>query len=315
MRTNRVFPLAAEMIVFVRVVESGSFSAAARQLGMTPSAASRAIARLERELNTRLLQRTTRKLRLSDSGAEVYRHCQDMVQAMRAATAVAGAGDSEPAGTLRITAPRALGRFLIHPYIADFLAAYPKVDVVFRLEDRHVDLIDEQVDLAFRITDQPPPGLMGRRLLRIEHIVCATPAYLAAHGTPAHPHDLKAHSCIALSDEVVDSRWQFSREGKSVSVDIRGRYTVNHAGARLDAVLSGLGIGSVPYFIAREAVNDGRVVQVLPEWTFKTNYYGQAWALYPRTRHLPSRIRAFVDFIAERLRQELSFAEAIQGQG
>lgn len=309
-RTNRIFPLVNELVVFVRVVESGSFSEAARQLGMTPSAVSRAIARLERELNTRLLQRTTRKLRLSDSGTEVYRHGRDMEQAMKAAVAVSGSTDSEPAGKLRITAPRALGRFLVHPYIPDFLAAYPKVDVVFRLEDRDVDLIDEQVDLAFRITDQPPPGLMGRRLLRIEHIVCATPAYLARHGTPAHPRDLKAHSCIALSDELVDSRWRFSRDGKTVSVDIRGRYTINHAAARLDAVLSGLGIGSVPYFIAREAVTSGQVVQVLPEWTFKTNYYGQAWILYPPTRHLPSRIRAFVDFIAERLRKDKLLAAA-----
>lgn len=314
MRTNRIASLIGEMVTFAKIVECGSFSQAARQLGTTPSAVSRAMARLEKELDARLLQRTTRKLRLSDVGVEVYRHCQDMIQAMQAAAAVPGTLDNEPAGKLRIAAPRALARFLVHPYIPEFLAAYPKVDLVCRLEDRYVDLIEEHVDVAFRITDEPPPGLMGRRLMRIDHIICATAEYLNQHGVPNHPHDLKEHSCIALSEEAIDSRWRFSREGKSVSVDVQGRYTINHAVIRLDAVLGGMGIGSVPYFIAKDALKSGQIMQVLPEWSFKTNYHGDAWVLYPPTRHLPIRIRAFVEFIAQRLQKDTLLGEAVHWQ-
>lgn len=301
MSTNSTILPLNEMITFVRVVESGSFSEAARQLGTTPSAVSRSIARLERQLKTRLLQRTTRKLRLSDSGAAVFKHCQDMLLSANAAMEISGHFNDEPDGKIRITAPRALGRFLIHPYIPEFLTLYPKVDVVLRLEDRYVDLIDEQVDLAFRITDAPPPGLMGRPLIRIEHIICASPAYLKKYGAPSHPHELKNHSCIALSEEPIDSRWRFSKDNKSVSVDVQGRYTANHTGVRLDAVLHNLGIGGLPHFIANEALERGLVEQVLPEWAFKTNYYGDAWILYPYTRHLPPKIRFFVDFIASKI--------------
>lgn len=301
MRTNQLFTLLPELATFVQVVDSGSFSAAARQLGATPSAISRSIARLERELNTRLMQRTTRKLRLSDSGAEVYKHAQDMMRSLAAAVEAAGKDSQQPAGKIRISAPRALGRLLIHPLIPEFLSQHPEVDLVFRLEDRYLDLIDEQLDIAFRITDEPPPGMMGRRLMRIEHVICATPEYLATHGHPAQPQDLKHHSCLTLTEDPVDSRWRFTRDDKTIQVDIQGRYTANHTGVRMDAVLHNLGIGSLPLFIAAEALRSGQVVQVLPEWTFKTNYYGDVWMLYPRTRHLPPKLRAFVGFIAEKL--------------
>jgi len=311
MSKDQASSLLDEMATFVRVVDSGSFSEAARQLGSTPSAVSRAIARLERALKTRLLQRTTRKLRLSDSGQGVYRHCRDMLDSAHAAVEVSGQLSGEPAGKIRISVPRALGRFLVHPCIPDFLALHPKVDVVLRLEDHEVDLIDGQIDLAFRITDEPPPGLMGRRLMRIEHIICATPDYLAAHGTPAHPHELKKHSCIALGEDAVDSRWKFSKDGRTVSVDIDGRYTANHTGVRLDAVLHHIGIGGMPYFIARPALEEGRVRQLLPDWTFKTNYYGDAWMLYPPTRYLPPKLRAFIDFVSARLADDATPATTL----
>lgn len=301
MSKNQALSLLHELAIFIRVVDTGSFSEAARQLGATPSATSRAVTRLEQSLQTRLLQRTTRKLRLSDSGLAVYKHASDMMNAADAAMNVAGSLSHEPVGKLRMSAPRALGRFLIHPHLPEFLRLHPKVDVVLRLEDRHVDLIDEQIDLAFRITDEPPPGLMGRRFTRIEHVICATPEYLASHGTPIHPHDLKQHSCIALGEDPADSRWKFQQGDKTVNVDVEGRYTVNHTRARLDAVLDHLGIGGMPHFTARDALEQGQVIQLLPEWTFKTNYYGEAWILYPATRHLPLKVRAFVAFIASKL--------------
>lgn len=299
MSTNQAYTLLHEMAVFVRVVELGSFTEAARELGTTPSAISRAIARLERGMHTRLLQRSTRKLRLSDSGTDIYAHCRAMVDAAMGALQAGQAFTQIPTGKLRISAPRAFGRFQIHNRIADFLRQYPHIDVVLRLEDEMVDLIDQQIDLAIRITDAPPPGLMGRRLMKVEHVLCATPAYLAEHGTPQHPADLKTHSCIALSEATIDSRWKFEQAGKFTSVDIRGRYTVNHSGLRLEAVQQDLGIGGVPDFIAAEALAAKTVVQVLQDWSFRPNYYGDAWLLYPPTKHLPQKVRCFIDFIVK----------------
>jgi DNA-binding transcriptional LysR family regulator len=148
------------MAIFVKVVETGSFSEAARQLGSSPSAVSRSISRLEKALATRLLQRTTRKLRLSDGGEEVFKRCQEMVNAARSVMEISGQFTDEPEGVVRLSVPKAVGRIVIHPHIPEFLRRYPKVDVELLLEDRQVDLIDDHVDLAIRITDRPPAGLV-----------------------------------------------------------------------------------------------------------------------------------------------------------
>lgn len=296
--------LLTEMVVFVKVVETGSFSAAARLLGSTPSATSRAVARLEKVLGTRLLQRTTRKLRLSESGHAVHARCLDMVNAAQAVMAASSQLGPEPQGLVRVSVPKAVGRFVIHPHIPDFLARYPKVDVQLRLDDRYVDLIDDQVDLAIRITDSPSPGLMGRHLIDIDHLLCASPQYLQQRSTPLHPHELKTHDCIFLGEEPGDARWKFQQGGKRVHVQVRGRYAVNHTGARLDAVLHHLGIGSLPFFTAKHALQQGQIVQVLPDWQFQPQYGGQAWVLYPPTRHLAPKLSTFIHFMAERLAQE-----------
>jgi DNA-binding transcriptional LysR family regulator len=304
MSTNQLMPLMAEMAVFVKVVETGSFSEAARQLGATPSAISRSVSRLEKALGLQLLQRTTRKLRLSESGVDVHQRCVDMMHAAQDVMTVSGRFCHEPQGRIRISVPKAVGRFVIHPFIPEFLAKYPKVDVHLLLNDRYMDLIDDEVDLAIRITDQPSPGLMGRHLFNIEHMLCATPEYLAQHGHPQHPKALKAHNCIFLSGLPSNSRWRFQQGSQHVSVNVHGRYAVNHTGARLDAVLQHMGIGSLPYFTARHALEQGKLIQVLPQWTFKTDYSGAAWILYPPTRHPAPSIRAFINFIAERLSHE-----------
>ena len=272
MRTNPSFGLMFEMAVFTRVVECGSFSAAARQLGATPSAVSRSVSRLEQSLGTRLLERTTRKLRLSESGNVVYGHGREMLEAAQAARTAASGLSDEPTGLVRISVPKAVGHLLIHPLLPAFLERYPKVDVHVRLADREVDLIDGEVDLAIRITDQPPPGLMGRRLLEIEHLLCASPHYLAQHGCPTHPHDLKQHSCLYLGEDPSDARWKFRKGEQALVVPVRGRYAANHSGMRLDAVLRHIGIASLPYFVARSALEQGQIQAVPADWVFRTRY-------------------------------------------
>lgn len=304
MSINLPLPLLAEMAIFVRVVETGSFSEAARQLGSSPSAVSRSISRLEKALATRLLQRTTRKLRLSDGGEEVFKRCSEMVSAARSVMEVSGQFTHEAQGLVRVSVPKAVGRFVVHPHMAEFLRRYPKVDVELLHEDRDVDLIDDHVDLAIRITDRPPPGLIGRQLLRIDHLLCATPQYLAEHGTPVHPQDLRLHSCIYLGETPGDARWKFTQGSKAVTVGVRGRYAANHTGVRLDAVQQHLGIGSLPYFTARHALEQGLIVQVLPDWTFLASYHGGAWLLHSPTRYLPPKLRVFIDYLVECLAKE-----------
>ncbi|MDX7987521.1 LysR family transcriptional regulator [Xenorhabdus sp. 12] len=305
MGTNNTINLMREMAIFAKVVETGSFSETARQLAATPSAISRSVARLEKALGIRLLQRTTRKLRLSEGGEKVYAHCLEMLHAAQEVMTISGNFNPEPQGLIRVSVPKAIGRFVVHPHIPNFLDRYPEVDVNLRLDDRYVDLIDDQVDLAIRITNQPPSGLMGRRLLNIWHMLCATPEYLAKHGTPQHPNDLRTHSCIYLGEEPGDSRWRFTQGSKMATVNVHGRYAANHTGVRLDAVLQHIGIGSLPYFTAKHALQQGQLVQVLPDWNFKANYSGELWILYPPTRHLPPKLRVFIEFLAERLRQEI----------
>lgn len=304
MSTNRTLALLNEMAVFAKVVETGSFSEAARQFAATPSAVSRSVSRLEKALGTRLLQRTTRKLKLSESGREVYQHCVAMVSSAQAVMATSGQYNNEPQGVVRISVPKAVGRHVIHPYMASFLTQYPKVDVQLQLDDRYIDLIEDDIDIAIRITDQPPPGLMGRRLFSIDHLLCATPQYLERQGVPEHPHDLKQHCCIVLGEEPNDAIWKFRKDGKAVSVAVKGRYAANHTGIRLDAALQHIGIASLPYFTVVDALEQGLLVQVLPAWLFKTNYSGEVWVLYPPTRHLPPKISVFIDYLVRCLEAE-----------
>ncbi|MCC4104787.1 LysR family transcriptional regulator [Serratia ureilytica] len=304
MSTNLTYALLAEMAVFVQVVESGSFSAAARKLGASPSAVSRSVAKLEQALALQLLHRTTRKLRLSESGEEVFAHCRTLLAAADAVMAIGGRGAAEPEGLVSVSVPKAVGRFVLHPHMPAFLRRYPKVDVRLRLEDRYMDLIDDRVDLALRITDRPSPGLIGRQLMRIDHLLCATPHYLAQHGAPQHPHDLAAHSCIYLGETPSDAQWKFRRSGKTVTVNVRGRYAANHTGVRLDAVKRHIGIGSLPYFTARQALDEGEIVQVLPEWDFLSSYHGGLWLLYAPNQYLPPKLRVFIDYLVACLAQE-----------
>lgn len=302
--TNLSHSLLAEMAVFVQVVESGSFSAAARRLGTSPSAASRSVAKLEQALALQLLHRTTRKLRLSEKGEEVFQRCRSMLDAAHSVMEFSGRGAVEPEGLVSVSVPKAVGRYVLHPHIPAFLRRYPKVDVRLRLEDRYMDLIDDRVDLALRITERPSPGLIGRQLMTIDHLLCATPAYLAQQGTPQHPQDLAQHSCIYLGETPNDARWKFRQAGKTVTVNVRGRYAANHTGVRLDAVKQHIGIGSLPYFTARQALDDGEVVQVLPQWDFLSSYHGGLWLLYAPNQYLPPKLRVFIDYLVACLAKE-----------
>lgn len=286
-----------DMVVFARVVDAGSFSGAARQLGLTPSAVSRQVARLEGVLRVRLLERTTRKLRLTDAGSAAFTRCQALVAAAREVMALSDSQSATPRGLVRVSMPKAFGRQMVHPLMPAFLARYPEVDVQLIITDRTVDLFEESVDLAIRITDAPPPGLAGRPLTTIRHLVCASSQYLAAHGTPAHPRDLAQHSCLYLGEDERDRHWRFQRGAEEATVRVSGRYVANHSEVRLDGARQHLGIASLPEFTAREALAKADLVTVLDDWEHKTDYAGMAWLLYPPNRFLVAKLRVWIDFL------------------
>jgi DNA-binding transcriptional LysR family regulator len=298
MSINQSLETLPDMAVFARVVEAGSFSAAARQLGLTPSAVSRQVARLEAALRVRLLERTTRKLRLTDAGAAVHSRCQTLVAAAREVWALSDTHTAQPTGLVRMSMPKAVGRQLVHPLVLSFLAKYPQVDVQLVITDRTVDLFEEPIDLALRVTDSPPPGLAGRPLATLAHCICASPQYLAEQGAPQHPRDLEQHACIYLGEDERDRHWRFERGGEQATVAVRGRYVANHSEVRLEAALNHLGIASLPGFTARAALERGDLVPVLPDWQHKTAYAGTAWLLYPSHRFLPAKLRAWIDHLA-----------------
>lgn len=301
MSINQPLSSLPDMAVFARVVEAGSFSGAARQLGLTPSAVSRQVARLEAVLRVRLLERTTRQLRLTEAGTAAYARCQVVWSAAREVMALSDTHTTQARGLVRVSVSKAVGRQVIHPLMPSFLQAYPEVDVQLVVTDRTVDLFEEGIDLAIRVTESPPPGLAGRPLMQVNHLVCASPRYLADRGTPQHPRDLAAHSCLYLGEDERDRHWRFRREGTEASVRVTGRYVANHSEMRLEGALNDLGLASLPEFTARTHLASGHLVAVLHDWELLSHYGGTAWLLYPSNRFLPAKLRVWIDHVVAEL--------------
>ncbi|MCZ4315233.1 LysR family transcriptional regulator [Comamonadaceae bacterium G21597-S1] len=310
-----------EMVVFVRVVDSAGFSAAARQIGLTTSAVSRHVTRLEAHLGGRLLQRTTRSVRLTELGEQVYAGCTRMLSAAREVQAMAGSYGARPNGLVRVTAPVVFGQVWLAPRLPGFLARYPEVTVQLSLVDRNVDLVEDGVDLAIRIARELSPGLAARSLCRVRYVLVASPAYLQRHGRPEHPLALAEHHCIYLGYGAFGNTWTLHplsapaptraprRAGKAaerpappseaVKVKVRSRALVNNSAAIVSMVQADGGIGLVPEFSAKSALDDGRVQEVLPGWTLAAPYTGTVFAVYTPTSHLPLKTRSLIDHLAE----------------
>jgi DNA-binding transcriptional LysR family regulator len=302
MNPTELFALLPDMAVFARVVDAGNFSVAARQLGSTPSTVSRQIKRLEEALATRLLERSTRKVKVTESGEQVVRFCRDMVSAASGAVDAAGSLVGRPQGKVSVSAPTAFAKTVIHPLVPGFLRAYEAVDLQLLYADHDVDPLENDLDLVIRLTDRPPPGLAGRRLGSVRWVLCASPAYLRARGTPKHPRDLAQHDCLYLGETTDDNRWRFRRGTQTQTVEVSGRYIANHAGARLEAAQQDFGIASLPEFTATGALESGELIRVLADWDLEAlAYVGSVWLLYPPNRFLPPKVRALIDYLVEHI--------------
>ncbi|MGN6461589.1 MAG: LysR family transcriptional regulator [Pseudolabrys sp.] len=291
------------MQVFVRVVSLGSFSAAARALGLSQTMVTKHIAALEERLGVTLLHRTTRRLRLTEAGERYLQSSERILAEIEEAETLAVADRVEPRGRLRLNVPLAFGMREIAPILPRFAAQHPKLTVDLGLADRVVDLIEEHWDLAIRIGRMSDSALVARKLAPLRLLVCAAPAYLKEHGTPKTVDDLRHHSCLGytLSATVSADRWLFGKDGK-ISVPISGRMRADNGDALRLAALEGLGLIYQPTFLLADDLRAGRLRAVQLDQPPVT--FDGVFAVYPADRHPPAKVRACVDFLVEAFRGE-----------
>lgn len=282
------------MRVFTTVVDSGSFAAAASRLDISRAMATRHVAQLETHLGVRLLHRTTRRLSLTEAGAEYHARAGQLLALAQEAADVVQQHVRTPSGTLRITSAVAFQRPL-QQAISAFVRQHQAVQVELSLDERRVDLVSEGIDLAVRVTAQVEPGLVARRLARARTQLCAAPAYLQAHGVPGTPQALEAHNCMSYAHKDWRSEWRLQRGRHSVSVPIAGNFRASGGSVLVGAALEGQGIVLEPEFLVCDALQDGRLRRVLPEWQTPEL---AVFAVYPARQHLPLKVRAFVDHLA-----------------
>ncbi|UAB72514.1 LysR family transcriptional regulator [Vibrio sp. SCSIO 43132] len=300
MLNQKLIALLPDLAAFILVVDEGSFTAAAKKLNVTPSALSKLITRLEYALSVKLFERTTRSLAITESGKKVYEQSVAMVNAAQQAIAISEADHTELAGSITVAAPEAYLNSVLQPHILPFLEHYPDIQLKLRAVDGDIDL-NQNIDIAFRLTDKPHENQVLKEIRKTNLVLCASPAYLTEKGTPNHPTQLEKHDCLYLAETPNDHIWDFLKDDEFFTVAVSGRYAVNHSQMRLAGVKSGLGIGIFHDFVVKEALRDGSVVEVLSDWTLKSNYHGAVAMQYAQTKYMPARLRVFIDYIVEKL--------------
>jgi len=287
------------LLAFVRTAELGSFVAAGRVLQISPSAVGKAVARLEKEVGVQLIQRSTRRMQLTEEGRQFHERCRRILDELDDARSLLAQSREEPRGLLRVSAP-VVGHHFLLPLLPDFLARHPEVELDLHFTDRTVDLIDDGIDIAIRSGDLPDSGLVSRPLQSFHLGLWASPGYLRRRGTPKTLADLSHHMAVRFrhpnTGKLLD--WPVVDGADHEDLRIRTVLACNHIEAVLAAALKGIGIVCLPDFLVREELADGRLVAVLPDHVAAT---GRFKALWNSTRHLSPKVRAFVDHLDQRL--------------
>ena len=286
----------ARIRAFLQVFEAGGFSAAARQNGRSKALLSKYVTDLEDYLGVRLMNRTTRKLSLTEAGEIYFREASQLLQQLDELDATIIDQTAEPRGLLRVSAPRNLGETALAPAIFAFLSDNPQVAVDLRLEDRYVDLVDEGIDVALRISLLQDSSLIARRICPIRHLVCAAPALLAKIGRPESGEALRALPCIIDTNMPAHGNWRFFEEGRNLSVQVSGPVRVNSPVAALQAAVAGLGFAVLPSYLANPEIAAGRLAAVLED---RMPEGPSLQAVYPHRRHLAGKVRALIDHLVD----------------
>lgn len=288
------------LATLARVVESGSFRQAAIEMGIAPQSTSKTVRQLEQQLGIRLLHRTTRKLSLTEEGAQLLSQVAPALANIRTAVEELQNARKEVGGTLRITVPRSVGQHFIVPLIPEYMALYPDVRVELELEDRFTDSVLERVDVGFRMGPSVDRNVVARRLMDIQQWVCASPDYIEKYGRPRNWADLAKHRCTSFrhSNSGRVMPWEYTDQGEVTYTEMTPKFVTNDVDAEMWAVLGGAGIGQIPSYIAQPMVGSGRLVHLLKSHvTERIGFY----IYYPQRNQLPQRTRRFIDFVVEKV--------------
>lgn len=287
------------MSLFVRVVETGSFSRAAEESGIGQPTVSKQVAALEKRLGVRLLERSTRRLRATEAGHEYYRGCRRLLDEVDDVESRVGAGVQAMAGRIRIACPMAFGRLYVAPVVIGFMAAYPLASVDLVMDDRYLDLVEQGADLSIRIANlEADSPLHARRLGDGPRVIVGAPAYLGRSGTPREPEDLATHAFAVYANFQDPETLRLRRADESRELRIRASLRVNNAEVMLAAARAGIGLSVLPLWCAAEDLQRGTLQQVLAEWKPPSS---GIWAVYASARHQPLRVRTFLDHLSQRL--------------
>lgn len=290
-------PDLSQLELFTRVVETGSFTAAAAQLGVSKSFVSRQLGALEDRLGARLLHRTTRKVTLTDVGRVFHQRCARILEELEDAELAVSNLQNHARGTLRISAPMSFGVRYVAPVVASFMRQHPELTVDIDFSDRRVDLVEEGFDVAVRIGRLADSSFVARKLAESQTVIVASEAYLEARGVPRTPYELREHACLRYAYQSGGAQtWQLEGPGgKEVAIHVHGRAISNNGDALLEAAMEGLGIALAPDFLACRALREGRLRRILTDWGWPT----RVWAVYPHSRHLSAKVRLFVEHLRE----------------
>lgn len=287
------------LMIFMRSAQHGSFSEAARQLGMAPSAVSRAVLRLEDNLGVRLLHRTTRSLALTEDGNRFYQRCQQILNDLEEAELEVKQSQSMPIGTLRLDLSFVFGKLHIAPALLRFAAQYPELKLNVSFNDRLIDLIEEGIDATVRIGMINDSGLLMQHLATARYITCASPQYLAQYGTPTTPTELLQHRCVnfIFPQTRREPNWKFEQDGKLIDLSVNSYLQFDNSEVILEAVIQGAGVVQFPKFIAAKAIARGDLQPILQPYAPQVGL--PIAVLYPQKRYLSAKVRIFVEFMRE----------------
>ena len=279
--------------LFVRIAVTHNISAAGKELGLSPAVASSYVNKLEAQLGVRLVHRTTRKVALTEEGQAFLNHAEDVIDAIEAAKSSVGAGSTAPSGTLRVAAPASFGRMHLLPALSEFLTTFPELKVDLKLSDTIVDLVEGGFDVAIRNSALQDSTLIAKKLAKDRRLLCASPDYLSNHPQINTPDDLKKHNCISLMGL---EHWKFSNGRQEFKVKVSGNFRTDNGEAIRDACEAGIGITINSTWSAYRQLKSGRLVEVLPDYPIVSNT--DIWVVYPSSRQLAPKVRAFIDFFA-----------------
>ena len=295
----------ADIVVFVQVVKASSFTAAARELALSRSVVSKYISRLERNLGVRLLNRTTRRLSLTEAGIRFYEQCQSALAQLEDAESEIHAMQAMPRGQLRVSAPSSFGVMHLAPLLPQFRRSYPELSIELSIDDKLVDIVDSGIDVAIRIADLPDSTLIAKRITQCRYVVCASPDYLDNYGRPNTPDDLANHNCLLFEFWGSPAQWQLmGKDDRFVAVTVRGDVICNNSLALRELLLRGGGITMAPTFLVGEDIEKGRLTAVLQSYRFKPL---SIYAVYPHRQFLAAKVRAFLEFLSAHMDSDLPY--------